>query len=57
MVPEATSDDDIGVKYIVDYHNLISETFEEKWEEMEKNVFLQAKDKFSNEALVELSKF
>lgn len=27
FVPEATEDSDVGVKYIVDYHGLLDETF------------------------------
>lgn len=55
-VPEATNDNDIGVKYIVDYHSLISETFNTKWEEMEQRVFEQAKERFQNESNSGLTK-
>ena len=55
-VTESTNDNDIGVKYIVDYHSLISETFNTKWEEMEEKVFHQAKERFKNESESGLSK-
>ena len=34
-VQDARTDEDIGVKYIVEYHDLIEETFNEKWGKIE----------------------
>lgn len=34
-VQDAKTDEDPGVKYIVDYHGLIEETFSEKWSKVE----------------------
>ena len=38
-VLDARTDDDIGVKYIVDYNGLIEETFNGKWAKIEQGAF------------------
>ena len=42
-VDEAKDKEHIGVKYIVDYHGLIEDTFEKRWQNIQNKIFEEAK--------------
>ena len=54
-VQDAKTDEDPGVKYIVDYHGLIEETFAEKWSKVEQGAFIEAKRRYKEETEISLS--
>ena len=43
---EATSYEDIGVKYVVDYPKLVQDRFEENWNDMEEEIYKLANKRF-----------
>ena len=47
--PEATSHDHIGVQYIVNFHGLIKEIFNSRWQTIDEDSFDQAQDHYSSE--------
>jgi hypothetical protein len=49
FVQEAKEDSDPGVKYIVDYHGLLDETFHSRWKEVERSSFEEAKIQYFRE--------
>lgn len=54
-VQDAKTDEDPGVKYIVDYHGLIEDTFEGKWSKIEQGAFVEAKRRYKEETEISLS--
>jgi len=49
FVAEAKEDNDPGVKYIVDYHGLLDETFHDRWKKVELSSFEEAKIQYREE--------
>lgn len=43
------------MKYIVDYHGLIEDTFEGKWSKIEQGAFVEAKRRYKEETEISLS--